>query len=92
MTLIKALRVEKRSRYPFFLAMLSFVCAFLFYVAVFWPWIIPGSVTVAAAASPESSLRFMFWGAGLFALPIIIIYTIVIYRVFRVDPVTTTYE
>jgi len=91
-TLIKALRVEKRSRYPFFLAMLSFVCAFLFYVAVFWPWIVPGSITVAAAASPESSLRFMFWGAGLFALPIIIIYTIVIYRVFRVDPVTTTYE
>lgn len=85
-TLINVLRTDRRSRIPFLLAALSFVIAFLFYVAVFWPWIIPGSITVAAAASPESSLRFMFWGAGLFALPIIIIYTIVVYRVFRVEP------
>jgi cytochrome d ubiquinol oxidase subunit II len=85
-TLVNALHADKRSGFPFLLAMLSFVCAFLFFAAVFWPWMIPGSVTVAGAASPESSLRFMFWGAGLFALPIITIYTIVIYRVFRTNP------
>ena len=88
-TLVNVLNINKRSRFPFLLASLSFVSAFLFYLAVFWPWIIPGSITVASEASPESSLRFIFWGAGLFALPIIIIYTVVIYRVFRVDPAIT---
>jgi cytochrome d ubiquinol oxidase subunit II len=87
--LVKALRVDERSRRPFILAALSFVSAFTFLAATFWPWMVPGSITVAAAASPEASLRFMFWGAGLFALPVIIIYTIVIYRIFRTGPVNT---
>lgn len=87
--LLVALRSGKRSRLPFFLASLSFICAFLVLAATFWPWMVPGSITLVEAASPEASLRFMFWGAGLFALPIIIIYTIVIYRVFRAGPVAT---
>ncbi len=87
--LFASLRSERRSAFPFLLTALSFVSAFGFLAAAFWPWMIPGAVTVADAASPESSLRFMFWGAGLFALPIIIIYTAVIYRVFRTGPVTT---
>jgi cytochrome bd-type quinol oxidase subunit 2 len=35
------------------------------------------------AASPPSSLRFLFYGAGLFVIPVILIYTITVYWVFR---------
>jgi cytochrome bd-type quinol oxidase subunit 2 len=38
---------------------------------------------VASAAAPEASLSFFFWGAGLFVLPVIAIYTAVVYWVFR---------
>jgi cytochrome d ubiquinol oxidase subunit II len=74
---------------PFLLAAVSFVCAFLVLAACFWPFMVPEAITIAAAAGPEASLRFMFWGAGLFALPVIVIYTIVVYRVFRSGPVVT---
>ena len=87
--LVNALRVDRRSGRPFFFAVLSFVSAFAFLAATFWPWMIPGAIRVTEAASPEASLRFMFWGAGLFALPIVIIYTVVIYRIFRTGPVKT---
>ena len=44
---------------------------------------IPYSITVANAAAPEASLSFLFWGAGLFVLPVIAIYTIAVYWLFR---------
>ncbi len=44
---------------------------------------IPYSVTVGNAAAPEASLSFLFWGAGLFVLPVIAIYTIAVYWFFR---------
>ena len=31
---------------------------------------IPYSVTVGSAAAPEASLSSLFWGAGLFVLPV----------------------
>ncbi len=43
----------------------------------------PYSITIAQAAAPESSLAFLFWGAGLFVLPLILLYNITIYAVFR---------
>ncbi len=43
----------------------------------------PLSITVASAAAPEASLSFLFWGAGVFVLPVIVIYTAVVYWVFR---------
>ena len=85
--LVVSLTRASRGGAPFLLAALSFVCAFLVLAAAFWPYMIPGAVTIAEAASPESSLRFLFWGGGLFALPIIILYTIVVYRVFKVGSV-----
>ncbi len=33
--------------------------------------------------APESSQNFLFWGAGLVALPLTLIYTVVVYVVFR---------
>ena len=47
-----------------------------------WPYMIPYSVTVANAAAPDQTLEFFLFG-GLVVLPIIVVYTIVVYRVFR---------
>ena len=49
---------------------------------MFWPYMIPYSITVTNAAAPEASLSFLFYGA-VFILPVIAIYTIGVYWVFR---------
>jgi len=51
--------------------------------ACYLPYIIPFEVTIADAAAPPTSQTFMFWGAGLFVLPLIAFYTCVVYSVFR---------
>ena len=43
----------------------------------FWPYVIPFSITIEEAAALHSSLAFMFWGAGLFVFPLMLLYTIV---------------
>jgi cytochrome bd-type quinol oxidase subunit 2 len=69
--------------YPIRAAALMFLAAFAAFGVSFWPYVIPFSLTfAAAAAAPPSSLRFMFWGAGLFVLPLTIIYTGFDYRMF----------
>ena len=35
------------------------------------------------AAAPHSSLAFMFWGEGLFVFPLMLLYTVISYGVFR---------
>jgi cytochrome d ubiquinol oxidase subunit II len=40
-------------------------------------------VTIGEAAAPHSSLAFMFWRAGLFVFPLMLLYTVVSYSVFR---------
>jgi cytochrome d ubiquinol oxidase subunit II len=49
----------------------------------FWPYMVPYSLTIEQAASPPSSLRFLFYGAGLIVIPVTLIYTITVYWVFR---------
>jgi cytochrome d ubiquinol oxidase subunit II len=44
---------------------------------------IPFAITIDDAAAPHSSLVFMFWGNGLFVFPLMLIYMVVSYRVFR---------
>jgi cytochrome bd ubiquinol oxidase subunit II len=44
---------------------------------------IPFSVTIDDAAAPNASLSFMFWGAGLFVFPLMLLYTATNYSVFR---------
>jgi cytochrome d ubiquinol oxidase subunit II len=44
---------------------------------------IPFSITIDEAAAPHSSLAFMFWGAGLVVFPLMLLYTVIGYRVFR---------
>ena len=74
---------RRRDDVPFALTVVFFVAAFLSLAVMFWPYMIPYSITVGDAAAPEASLSFMFWGAGLFVLPVIAIYTIVVYWLFR---------
>jgi cytochrome d ubiquinol oxidase subunit II len=62
---------------------LIFASAFGTLAISFWPYMIPGAITIDEAAAPHSSLTFMFWGAGLFVFPLMLIYTVVSYRVFR---------
>jgi hypothetical protein len=47
---------------------------------------VPFSITILEAAAPRTSLAFIFWGAGVFVLPLMLIYTITAYSVFRARP------
>jgi cytochrome bd ubiquinol oxidase subunit II len=60
-----------------------FLAAFATLAASFLPFIVPFSITIAEAAAPEKSQSFLFWGAGVVVLPITLIYTLVVYRVFK---------
>jgi cytochrome bd ubiquinol oxidase subunit II len=80
------LSVAIRRRYslvPFFCGTAIFAAAFATLAVSFYPYMVPFSITIADAASPPTSLSFMFWGAGVFVLPITLIYTLVVYFVFK---------
>jgi cytochrome bd ubiquinol oxidase subunit II len=78
------LGVRRRSDgVPFAMAILVIASAYLTLGASFWPYMIPYSVTVQQAAAPIQSLEFLFWGAGIIVFPAVLIYTGVIYWVFR---------
>jgi cytochrome bd ubiquinol oxidase subunit II len=81
--LLLARSVRKRNdRVPFLMAILGFAAAFATFLVTFWPYMIPFSITIDQAAAPRSSLSFMFWGEGLFVLPLMLVYTAISYRVF----------
>jgi cytochrome bd ubiquinol oxidase subunit II len=73
---------RKHDGLPFAMTVLFFIAAFLSLGVMFWPYMIPYSITVANAAAPEASLRFLFYG-GVVVLPVIAAYTIGVYWVFR---------
>jgi cytochrome d ubiquinol oxidase subunit II len=68
---------------PFVMTVVFFIAAFLTLAVLFWPYMIPYAITVGNAVAPDKSLSFLFWGAGVFVLPVIAIYTAVVYWVFR---------
>jgi cytochrome bd ubiquinol oxidase subunit II len=68
---------------PFVMVALIFVSAFATLAISFWPYMIPFAITVAEAAAPYSTLAFMFWGAGLFVYPLMLLYTAISLSVFR---------
>ena len=74
---------RRRDGLPFYMVALTFASAFGTLAISFWPDMIPGAITIDQAAAPHSSLAFMFWGAGLFIFPLMLIYTVISYRVFR---------
>ena len=74
---------RRRDGTPFYMVALIFASAFGTLAVSFWPYMIPFVVTIDEAAAPHSSLAFMFWGEGLFVLPLMLVYTAISYRVFR---------
>jgi len=74
---------------PFFMVAIIFAAAFGTLAISFWPYMIPFSITIAEAAAPHPSLAFMFWGAGLFVFPLMLVYTAISLGVFR-GKVTST--
>jgi cytochrome d ubiquinol oxidase subunit II len=80
--LVWCISARKHDVLPFRMVALIFAAAFGTLAASFWPYMIPFSLTIQQAAGPPESLKFMLWGAGIFVLPLTLIYTFVVYRVF----------
>ena len=72
---------------PFLAALGLFIISFAGIGISFYPYIVPGALTIEAAAAPDDSLAFLLVGA-LVLVPIILTYTGYAYWVFRgkVDP------
>ena len=74
---------RRRDSWPFAGAAVIFLAAFATLAASFLPYIVPFSLTISQAAAPTSSLSFIFWGAGIVVLPLTLVYTIMVYTVFK---------
>jgi cytochrome d ubiquinol oxidase subunit II len=74
---------RRRDDVPFLMVVLIFLTAFCTLAISFWPYMIPFSITIEEAAAPRSSLAFIFWGAGLFVFPLMLLYTAISLSVFR---------
>jgi cytochrome d ubiquinol oxidase subunit II len=61
---------------------LFFVASYITLAVMFWPYMIPYSITVADAAAPDASLGFIFY-CGVIVLPVIAIYSTIVYYIFR---------
>jgi cytochrome d ubiquinol oxidase subunit II len=72
----------RRDELPLPMVTLIFLSAFGTLAISFWPYMIPFVLTIGEAAAPNASLAFMFWG-GLFVFPLMLLYTVISYRVFR---------
>jgi cytochrome d ubiquinol oxidase subunit II len=72
---------------PFLSALGLFVLCFAGIGISFYPYMVPGALTIKEAAGPDVSLGFLLVGA-LVLVPIVLIYTGYAYWVFRgkVDP------
>jgi cytochrome d ubiquinol oxidase subunit II len=74
---------RRRDNQPFLMIVVLFICAYAMLAISFWPYMVPFSLTITQAAGPHASLAFMFWGAGLFVYPLMLIYTLYSYNVFK---------
>jgi cytochrome d ubiquinol oxidase subunit II len=79
--LFRGLAKEKALQ-PYLAANALFVLSYIGLVISFFPYIVPSSVTLWAAAAPDNSLKFLLRGAVVM-LPIILGYTGYAYWVFR---------
>jgi cytochrome d ubiquinol oxidase subunit II len=74
---------RRRDGMPFYMVALIFAAAFGTLAISFWPYMIPFAIMIDAAASPHTTLAFMFRGEGLFVFPLMLVYTAIAYTVFR---------
>jgi cytochrome d ubiquinol oxidase subunit II len=75
--------VNHNDYWPFYMSALIFMSAFGTLALSFWPYMIPFVITVDQAAAPPSSLWFIFWGCGIIVFPLMLLYTVISYVVFR---------
>ena len=73
---------NKQDNQPFFLALALFALSYAGLGISMWPYIVPQSVTIWQAASPENSQVFMLFGVAVL-IPLILGYTAWAYYVFR---------
>ena len=74
--------LRHNDRWPFYMVAVIFISAFGTLALSFWPYMIPFVITIDEAAAPQSSLAFIFWG-GVIVFPIMLLYTVISYSVFR---------
>jgi cytochrome d ubiquinol oxidase subunit II len=72
----------KQDYQPFFLSLCLFALSYAGLGISMWPYIVPRSITIWQAASPDNSLHFMSYGVAVL-VPIILGYTAWAYYVFR---------
>ena len=72
---------------PFLAALGLFVLSFVGLGISFYPYMVPGALTIAESAAPESSMIFLLVGASVL-IPVILAYSGYAYWVFRgkIDP------
>lgn len=73
---------SKQDYRPFFLTLALFGLSYAGLGISMWPYIVPRSVTIWEAASPENSQIFMLFGVAIL-IPMILGYTAWAYHVFR---------
>jgi cytochrome d ubiquinol oxidase subunit II len=73
----------QRDHWMFPCGAVIFAAAFGTLAGSFLPYMVPFTITIEQAASPSSSLEFMFWGAGLIVMPLTLLYTATVYFIFR---------
>ncbi|MBF7072617.1 cytochrome d ubiquinol oxidase subunit II [Glaciecola sp. MH2013] len=67
---------------PFYMVVIIFVCCFLGLSFSFYPYVVPGQLTLNEAASSPASLKIILIGS-VFVLPFIGAYTVFSYYTFR---------
>ena len=85
--MFRSLRLHHHEYRPFVLTLAVFALCFVGLAVSLFPYIVPPSITLQAAASPPSSQLFMLVGTVI-ALPLILGYTAYAYWIFRgkIDP------
>jgi cytochrome bd ubiquinol oxidase subunit II len=73
---------NRQDHRPFFLALVLFALSYAGLGISMWPYIVPQSITIWQAASPENSQIFMLVGVAVL-IPLILGYTGWAYWVFR---------
>ncbi|WGS54060.1 cytochrome d ubiquinol oxidase subunit II [Paraburkholderia sp. D15] len=68
---------------PFLCAVALFAVGLGTFVVSFYPYMIPFAITTTEAAAPHSSQAFLFWGVGVFVMPLTVAYSLVIYFLFK---------
>jgi cytochrome d ubiquinol oxidase subunit II len=79
--LLKAIRAGRENT-PFFVTLGLFALCYIGVGLSFFPYIVPRAVTIANAAAPDASLKFLLAGASVL-IPLILAYFAYAYYVFR---------